>query len=223
MGLFSRLWDYLVAAILSTIALPLLCLHVFTFWVSIAYFLGYSTLVFVAMGVRMVVAARKPSPDTPDTITGRVSINSISPTTPSQHPRRSESLASLASTVNTPRDFEGVGGWLPVADGDEDQAFSLEMNSSLHFPSPSRRRRSLTSNSVRSSMINSPEIVMGSARHRRRPSGQQTPGSVSPQTYFNVPPSSSMTAISTARMPGTRPARGDQSALTASDDEAAGT
>lgn len=229
MGLFARIGDLMVVAILLTVAIPLVCVSVCTFFIALSYFIITAMTVFGSMAVREILAPRKDPPPTAAARTRPISIVSNSPTTPSQRPMRSDSMASLASTT-TGRDYEGVGGWRPVADDDEDQTLFLEMNSRLQHPSPNRRRRSVTSSSVRSSMLNSPELVgtplymrngLGSARHRRRPSGPLTPGSVSPQNYFNLPISSSMTAINNARTPGGRTVRGDESISVASDDETA--
>jgi len=229
MGLFARIWDLIVVALLLTVAIPLVCLSITTFFLSLGYFVVNAVVVFGSMAIREVTAPRKDSPGTESTATRPISIVSNSPTTPSrQRPIRSDSMASSASTTNTVRDFEGVGGWRTVADDDEDQTLFLEMNSRLQHPSPNTRRRSITGSSVRSSILNSPEFVgtplymrngMGSARHRRRQSGQLTPGSVSPQNYFSLPMSSSTTAINTARTAGRRQPRGDESASVASDDE----
>lgn len=228
MGLFARIWDLIVVVLLLTVAAPLLCLSICTFFLALGYFVINATIVFGSMALREIMDPRKDSPNTAATVTGPISIVSNSPTTPSQRPMRSDSVASLASTTNPLRDYEGVGGWRTVADDDEDQTLFLEMNSRLQHPSPHRRRRSITSSSVRSSMLNSPELVgtplfirngMGSARHRRRPSGQITPGASSPQNYFSLPMSSSMTATSTARTTSRRRARGDESTSVASDDE----
>ncbi|KEQ90298.1 hypothetical protein AUEXF2481DRAFT_34079 [Aureobasidium subglaciale EXF-2481] len=96
------------------------------------------------------------------------------PPTPSAALRKTPSFASLVGS-GTDRDFEGVGGWRFPESADE-EAVWMNINRHLELPaSPAatrKHRRTGTGNGAQSPMV---------ARTMAR-----TPGSASPEGYFNI-------------------------------------
>ena len=120
--------------------------------------------------------------------------------TPKRRPTKSESFASLVGP-GSHRDFEGVGGWREAGD-DEEEALWMGMNRRLELPSDTIRRhhRSSTGGSQRFSGVTSPEMVRTPLTIKTDlPVRRRGSGASSPESYFNLPLTSSLTTLDAGR------------------------
>ncbi|KAF1992181.1 hypothetical protein K402DRAFT_387844 [Aulographum hederae CBS 113979] len=102
-------------------------------------------------------------------------------------PSKSESFTALVST-SSDRDFEGIGGWRPVSNNEEEEALWMSMNSRLQLPAlvgerpGSRHRRSYTGGK------DSPEVLRMSPAVSRARTPLAGPGDGVQVGYFGFQP-----------------------------------